>query len=154
LRIVGVRPAPGLTATSADRKIRIVSATNEYRLLVAARTELITVETQELQKLADHVAVSLPGAELEHRLDPNWDLYKVGGKVFMLMTDLPGRPVLVLKADPDNAVALRERYADITPGYHMNKLHWITVEGGGTVDEQLVRQLVTDSYQLVVRRGA
>ncbi|MFG1905699.1 MmcQ/YjbR family DNA-binding protein [Kribbella sp. NPDC048928] len=129
-------------------------ATNERRLPFAARTELITVETEELQRLADQVAVNLPGAELEHRLDPNWDLYKVGGKVFMLMTDLPGRPVVVLKADPDNAVALRERYVDITPGYHMNKKHWITVESGGTVDEQLVRQLVADSYQLVVHRRA
>jgi predicted DNA-binding protein (MmcQ/YjbR family) len=131
-----------------------VAATNDQRLPSAARTELITVETQELQTLADHVAVSLPGAELEHRLDPNWDLYKVGGKVFMLMTDLPGRPVVVLKADPDDAVALRERYADITPGYHMNKKHWITVEGGGAVDAEVVRRLVTDSYQLVVRRKA
>jgi predicted DNA-binding protein (MmcQ/YjbR family) len=115
---------------------------------------LISLETQELQKLADHVAVNLPDADLEYRLDPNWDLYKVHGKVFMLMTDLPGRPVVVLKADPDNAVALREQYADITPGYHMNKKHWITVDGGGTVDEKLVRQLVIDSYQLVTRRGA
>lgn len=151
--MVGVRPAPVLTATSADRKIRIVVATNEQRLPFEARTELITLETQELQKLADHVAVNLPGADLEHRLDPNWDLYKVHGKVFMLITDLPGRPVVVLKADPDNAVALREQYADITPGYHMNKKHWITVEGGGTVDEILVKQLVTDSYQLVAHRG-
>ena len=151
--MVGVRPAPVLTAARVDRKIRIAAATNEQRLPFEARTELITLETQELQKLADHVAVNLPGADLEHRLDPNWDLYKVRGKVFMLMTDLPGRPVVVLKADPDNAVALREQYADITPGYHMNKKHWITVEGGGTVDEKLVKQLVTDSYQLVAHRG-
>jgi predicted DNA-binding protein (MmcQ/YjbR family) len=94
--------------------------------------------------------VNLPGADLEHRLDPDWDLYKVGGKVFMLMTDLPGRPVVILKADPDNAAALREQHADITPGYHMNKVHWITLEGGGTIDETLVKQLVTDSYSLVV----
>ena len=151
--MVGVRPAPVLTAARVDRKIRIAAATNEQRLPFEARTELITLETQELQKLADHVAVNLPGADLEHRLDPNWDLYKVRGKVFMLITDLPGRPVVVLKADPDNAVALREQYADITPGYHMNKKHWITVEGGGTVDENLVKQLVTDSYQLVAHRG-
>ena len=151
--MVGVRPAPVLTAARVDRKIRIAAATNEQRLPFEARTELITLETQELQKLADHVAVNLPGADLEHRLDPNWDLYKVRGKVFMLITDLPGRPVVVLKADPDNAVALREQYADITPGYHMNKKHWITVQGGGTVDENLVKQLVTDSYQLVAHRG-
>ncbi|TCC49116.1 MmcQ/YjbR family DNA-binding protein [Kribbella capetownensis] len=102
-----------------------------------------------MQKIAGDFTANLPGADLEHRLDPDWDLYKVSGKVFMLMTDLPGRPVVVLKADPDNAAALREQHADITPGYHMNKKHWITLEGGGTVDEKLVKQLVTDSYRLV-----
>src|SRR5215469_1555725 len=68
----------------------------------------------------------------------------------MLMTDMPGRPVVILKADPDDAAVLREQYADITPGYHMNKRHWITVEGGGTTDEKLVKALVIDSYRLVV----
>ncbi len=72
------------------------------------------------------------------------------GKVFMLMTDMPGHPVVILKADPDDAAALRERHTDITPGYHMNKRHWITVEGGGAVDEKLVKELVIDSYRLVV----
>lgn len=108
------------------------------------------MDAQELQKIADDCTVDLPGSELEHRLDPEWDLYKVRGKVFMLMTDMPGRPVVILKADPDNAAALREQHADITPGYHMNKRHWITVEGGGTIDEKLVKELVTDSYRLVV----
>jgi predicted DNA-binding protein (MmcQ/YjbR family) len=111
---------------------------------------LITVDARALQKVAGDCTADLPGTGVEHRLDPNWDLYKVRGKVFMLMTDLPGRPVVVLKADPDHAVALREQHADITPGYHMNKTHWITLEGGGTVDEKLVKELVTDSYQLVV----
>jgi predicted DNA-binding protein (MmcQ/YjbR family) len=109
---------------------------------------LITLDGQELQKIAGDCTVGLPGADLERR--PDWHRYKVRGKVFMLMTDMPGRPVVILKADPDDAAALREQYADITPGYHMNKRHWITVEGGGTIDEKLVKELVIDSYRLVV----
>ena len=108
------------------------------------------MDGQDLQKVANEYARELPEVTFEHRVAPSWEVYKVGGKVFMLMTDLPGRPVVVLKADPDNAAALREQHADITPGYHMNKKHWITLEGGGTVDEKLVKQLVTDSYRLVV----
>ena len=108
------------------------------------------MDGQELQKIAGDRAVGLPGADLEHRSGPNWELYKVRGKVFMLMTDMPGRPIVILKADPDDAAALREQYADITAGYHMNKKHWITVEGGGTIDEKLVKELVIDSYRLVV----
>lgn len=72
------------------------------------------------------------------------------GKVFMLMTEVPGRPVVILKADPREARALREHNSHITPGYHMNKRHWITLEGGRGVDKKLVRELVTDSYLLVV----
>jgi predicted DNA-binding protein (MmcQ/YjbR family) len=108
------------------------------------------LDGSELQRIAGDRAAELPGVDLEHRVGPDWTVYKVRGKVFMLMTDMPGRPVVILKADPGDAAALRARYADITPGYHMNKKHWITAEGGGVIDEELVRQLVIDSYRLVV----
>lgn len=115
-----------------------------------SKKELITLDGQELQKVAGDCAAELPGVDLEHRVGPDWTVYKVRGKVFMLMTDMPGRPVVILKAAPDDAAALREQYADITPGYHMNKKHWITAEGGGAIDEKLVKELVIDSYRLVV----
>ncbi|MBY8877367.1 MmcQ/YjbR family DNA-binding protein [Actinacidiphila acidipaludis] len=105
---------------------------------------------QELQKIAGDRAAELPGAEVEHRVGPDWEVYKVRGKVFMLMTSMPGHPVVILKADPDDAAALREQHAHITAGYHMDKRHWITVAGGGTADETLVKELVIDSYRLVV----
>ncbi|MFE6555780.1 MmcQ/YjbR family DNA-binding protein [Streptomyces sp. NPDC057746] len=108
------------------------------------------MDGQQLQKIADDFAAELPGTNHEHRSDPDWDLYKVHGKVYMLMTDLPGRPVVILKADPDDAAALREQYTHITPGYHMNKTHWITVDGADTISEKLVKELVTDSYHLIV----
>ncbi|MFI7136155.1 MmcQ/YjbR family DNA-binding protein [Nonomuraea sp. NPDC050153] len=108
------------------------------------------MDGQELQKIAGDCTVGLPGAHLEHRFGSDWKVYKVRGKVFMLMTDMPGHPVVILKADPDDAAALREQYADITLGYHMNKKHWITVEGGDAIDEKLVKELVIDSYRLVV----
>ncbi|MFJ5534030.1 MmcQ/YjbR family DNA-binding protein [Streptomyces sp. NPDC093261] len=108
------------------------------------------MDGQELQKIAGDCAVGLPGVDLEHRFGPDWKVYKVHGKVFMLMTNMPGRPVVILKADPDDAAALRQQHADITLGYHMNKKHWITAEGGGTIDEKLVKELVIDSYRLVV----
>jgi predicted DNA-binding protein (MmcQ/YjbR family) len=105
-----------------------------------------------LQKTAASCAEELPGARLEHPFGPAWEVFKVRGKVFMLMTAVPGRPVVILKADPGEALALRERNSHVTPGYHMNKKHWITLEGGDGVDEKLVEELVTDSYLLVVSR--
>ncbi len=103
-----------------------------------------------LHKFAADCAQELPAAQLEHPFGPDWEVFKVRGKVFMLMTEVPGRPVVILKADPGEARALREHNSHITPGYHMNKKHWITLEGGEGVDKKLVKELVTDSYLLVV----
>ncbi|KAK1182669.1 MmcQ/YjbR family DNA-binding protein [Streptomyces sp. NBS 14/10] len=105
-----------------------------------------------LHKTAADCAEELPGAQLEHPFGDDWEVFKVRGKVFMLMTEVPGRPVVILKADPGEALALREHNSHITPGYHMNKKHWITLEGGDGVDDSLVRELVTESYRLVVAR--
>ncbi|CAM5229000.1 MmcQ/YjbR family DNA-binding protein [Streptomyces violaceorubidus] len=103
-----------------------------------------------LHRTAADCAQGLPGAEPDHPFGNDWEVFKVRGKVFMLMTEVPGRPVVILKADPGEALALRQHNRHITPGYHMNKKHWITLEDGDGVDESLVRELVTESYRLVV----
>ncbi|MEU6717861.1 MmcQ/YjbR family DNA-binding protein [Nonomuraea sp. NPDC046802] len=103
-----------------------------------------------LHKTAANCAQELPGALLDHPFGDDWEVFKVRGKVFMLMTEAPGRPVVILKAEPGEALALRDQNSHITPGYHMNKKHWITLEGGKGVEKSLVRELVTESYRLVV----
>lgn len=107
---------------------------------------------QELQAIADTHASGLAKVTVEHRTCPNWDTYKVSGKVFMLMTDMPGHPVVVVKADPEEAVLLRAQYEEISTGYHMDKKHWITAAGGPAIDSGLVKGLITDSYQLVLEK--
>jgi predicted DNA-binding protein (MmcQ/YjbR family) len=94
-------------------------------------------------------ANELPGAERTHQSTGDWELWKVGGKVFMLHTAMPGEPVVILKADPSDAESLREAHPQITPGYHMNKKHWITLRPGGGIEPGLVDELVTESYLLV-----
>ncbi|MFI1927095.1 MULTISPECIES: MmcQ/YjbR family DNA-binding protein [unclassified Streptomyces] len=103
-----------------------------------------------LHTFAADCAEELPQAQPTHPFGPDWEVFKVRGKVFMLLTEVPGRPVVILKADPGEAHALQQQNSRITPGYHMNKKHWITVEGGEGIDRKLVRELVTDSYRLVV----
>lgn len=76
-------------------------------------------------------------------------VYKVMGKMFAL-TDLEAFESINLKCDPETAVQLREQYASVLPGYHMNKKHWITVLMDGSISDQLIRQWIGDSYQLVV----
>ncbi|WP_243076057.1 MmcQ/YjbR family DNA-binding protein [Microbacterium sp. SS28] len=104
-----------------------------------------------LSRYARDRADELPGAGLEHPFGPEWDVFKVRGKVFMLMTSSTGDPIVNLKVDPEDGKALREAYASITPGYHMNKRHWITLRPDGSLPKDLIDDLVTESYLLVVR---
>lgn len=108
------------------------------------------MEGEQLQDAAREVAEELPTASISYPFGPDYEVFKVKGKVFMLLTDVPGDPIVIIKADPEESKALRESYEDITPGYHMNKTHWITLNPGGTIDQKLVQELVTDSYRLVV----
>ncbi|CAL9446048.1 MmcQ/YjbR family DNA-binding protein [Streptomyces sp. enrichment culture] len=85
---------------------------------------------------------------------PEISVFKVLGKMFAL-TRLDGDPLTVnLKCDPDDAVRLRREHPGlIVPGWHMNKRHWntVTVAGGeGELPGRVVRELVEDSYDLVV----
>ncbi len=103
-----------------------------------------------LQERSATRAEQLPGAVRSHQAVGDWEVWKVGGKVFMLQTAMPGEPIVTLKADPGDAVSLRETHSDVAPGYHTDKKHWITVHPGGDIDPKLVDELVTESYLLVV----
>ncbi|MFC8915719.1 MmcQ/YjbR family DNA-binding protein [Streptomyces sp. NPDC047821] len=80
---------------------------------------------------------------------PDTSVFKVEGRMFALSA-LDARPLTVnLKCDPEIALRLRAEHPAIVPGWHMNKRHWNTV----TVPElpdRLVRELIEDSYDLVV----
>ncbi|WP_369043664.1 MmcQ/YjbR family DNA-binding protein [Streptomyces sp. Midd1] len=82
---------------------------------------------------------------------PETSVFKVLGKLFAL-TNLDARPLTVnLKCDPQDALRLREQHPGlIIPGYHMNKRHWNTVTVDAELPDRLVRELVEDSYDLVV----
>ncbi len=68
------------------------------------------------------------------------------------LTDLTVFASVNLKCDPEEAVDLRERYAAIKPGYHMNKKHWNTVEINGSLPNSLIKTMIRNSYELVVQK--
>lgn len=105
---------------------------------------------RELQKCAALRARELPATNLEFPFGPDYDVFKVRGKIFMFQTELRGERIITLKALPSDSMALRDAHEDITPGYHMNKRHWITLHPGGTITAPMVEELVTESYRLVV----
>ncbi|MCX5334191.1 MULTISPECIES: MmcQ/YjbR family DNA-binding protein [unclassified Streptomyces] len=82
---------------------------------------------------------------------PEISVFKVLGKVFALSW-IDASPLKVnLKCDPEDAMRLRGEYEGlIAPGYHMNKRHWNTVRVDGELPDRLVRELIEDSYDLVV----
>lgn len=93
--------------------------------------------------------LSKNGVEECQPFGPETLVYKVGGKLFLLVS-LNSVPLQFnVKCDPDNALDLREQHSAVLPGYHMNKAHWNTVLVDGTISNKMLLQWVTDSYDLV-----
>ena len=103
-------------------------------------------------------ALAMPGAYEDFPFGPETSVFKVkapsggperAGKVFAL-GELDNAPLgISLKCDPELAPALRAANPGITGGYHLNKRHWNTVDTA-TVDEEMVLEMLEDSYDLVV----
>jgi predicted DNA-binding protein (MmcQ/YjbR family) len=94
--------------------------------------------------------LALPGATEEFPFDAENSVFKVAGKIFAI-SRLDGRPLRVsVKCDPGLAEQLRASYPAITPGYHLNKHHWNTIVLDGSVPDAMVRDMIEDSYDLVV----
>ncbi|WP_295628825.1 MmcQ/YjbR family DNA-binding protein [uncultured Corynebacterium sp.] len=98
----------------------------------------------EMLRHSKEVALELPVAEITHPFGPEWDVFKVAGKMFMLHHRLPehgakdidapgGTSIIVVKAEPGDAHALQQAHPFVFPGYHLNKKHWITVVAPGEV---------------------
>jgi predicted DNA-binding protein (MmcQ/YjbR family) len=90
------------------------------------------------------------GAIEDFPFGPENSVFKVAGKMFALSA-LERTPLEVsVKCEPELAVALRDAHLAIRPGYHLNKRHWNTITLDGSLPDQLVRDLIEDSYDLVV----
>ncbi|RNM12231.1 MmcQ/YjbR family DNA-binding protein [Nocardioides pocheonensis] len=106
----------------------------------------------DLHWFAWSVALDLPGVAQSRPFGPDYEVFKVGGKVFVMTTVVRGTPIVTLKCEPEHAVALRQQFGTITAGYHMNKRHWTSVAAGAGVSRGLVEELVRNAYLLVVDR--
>ena len=90
------------------------------------------------------------GAIEDFPFGPEHSVFKVAGKMFALSA-LERTPLEVsVKCEPELAVGLRESYPAIRPGYHLNKRHWNTLTLDRSLPDQLVRDMIEDSYDLVV----
>lgn len=96
---------------------------------------------------AMNACAAFPAVELIYPFGPETPVFKVVGKMFAAVS-AGERTVVTLKSDPEDARALVQEFDSVTPGYHMNKKHWISVDFS---DERVpTEDLIRASYDLVV----
>jgi predicted DNA-binding protein (MmcQ/YjbR family) len=96
--------------------------------------------------------LSFEGAEETFPFGPRTSVFKVAGKMFAL-SQLGAESLRVsVKCEPELAEALRAANAAVLPGYHLNKRHWNTVIVDGSLPDEAVRDMIEDSYDLVVSK--
>jgi predicted DNA-binding protein (MmcQ/YjbR family) len=93
-----------------------------------------------------------PGVEETLPFGPSTLVYKVGGKAFLLMGLDSENLQFNVKCDPDKAIELREEYASVLPGYHMNKKHWNTIVVNGSIPTRQLKEWIDWSYDLVKKK--
>jgi predicted DNA-binding protein (MmcQ/YjbR family) len=93
--------------------------------------------------------LSKPDAEETLPFGPDTLVYKVNGKIFLLV-GLESDPLQFnVKCDPDKVQELREEFPCVLPGYHMNKKHWNTIVVDGSVSNAQLKEWIDWSYELV-----
>jgi predicted DNA-binding protein (MmcQ/YjbR family) len=93
-----------------------------------------------------------PAATEDQPFGPGTLVFKVGGRMFALasLDKVPAH--VALKCDPECAVELRERYAGVTTAPYMDKRLWNSVALDGEVPAGEIREMVDESYRLVVAK--
>ena len=89
------------------------------------------------------------GVEETLPFGPETLVYKVMGKVFLLAGFEYAPIQFNVKCDPEKAIALREEFECIQPGFHMNKKHWNTIVADGTLSLKQLQEHIDHSYDLV-----
>ncbi len=100
-------------------------------------------------QLRDH-CLTFAGSAETFPFGPETSVFKVAGKIFAL-SRLGQSPLQVsVKCEPLLAEQLRHAHAAVLPGYHLNKRHWNTVTIDGSLRDGVIRDMIEDSYDLVV----
>jgi predicted DNA-binding protein (MmcQ/YjbR family) len=94
--------------------------------------------------------LSKPHTEECLPFDEDTLVFKVAGKMFALIS-ISEPETVNLKCEPERAIALREQYAEIVPGWHMNKSNWNTVSLMGSLGDAFICELIDHSYAEVLK---
>ena len=101
--------------------------------------------------------MALPGVYEDYPFDDaNWSCMRHASnkKIFALIFEREGRIWLSVKNEPSWGDFWRGSFRSIVPAYHMNKLHWSSIILDGSVDEDVIRRMIADSYDLTAPKRA
>jgi predicted DNA-binding protein (MmcQ/YjbR family) len=101
--------------------------------------------------LREH-CLSFPGSEETFPFGPETSVFKVEGKMFALSRLDEEELRVSVKCEPRLAENLRAVHPEVTPGYHLSKRHWNTLVIGAGLADTAVRDMIEDSYDLVVSK--
>ena len=91
----------------------------------------------------------MPNARLDYPFGKDVAVYKVGDKMFALISEGKDPVQISLKCDPVLAETLRAKYETVMPGYHLSKKHWNTIVLTGQLPWEEVQVLIRHSYDLI-----
>jgi predicted DNA-binding protein (MmcQ/YjbR family) len=92
-----------------------------------------------------------PNVEETLPFGPDVIVFKVNNKVFLLLPLDAELLQFNVKCDPELALELREQYASVLPGYHMNKKHWNTIIVDGSISSSHIKEWIDHSYNLITK---
>jgi predicted DNA-binding protein (MmcQ/YjbR family) len=97
-------------------------------------------------------ARTFPAAKTDYKLEWEATRLLLDDKMFgMIGHDKSGKQILTVKLKPEDGELLREQYAEITPGYYMNKVHWNSIDLAGQVPDETIKAMIAASYQLILQ---
>ena len=104
--------------------------------------------------------LSKPGVTKDFKEEWGWHRYMVGGKMFAALMHpsdkydpaYAEKDLLNLKCDPLMAELLRKQHAEVLPGFYSDKRCWNSVVLGGTLAQDVLKQMVDESYRQVFEK--
>ncbi len=105
----------------------------------------------------DAYLLAKPGVTKDYKIEWCWYRYMVGGKMFAA-TMRPSekydpsyaeKDLINLKCDPMLAELLRKEYPEVLPGFYSDKRCWNSVDLGGSLTNDQLKQMCDDSYRLI-----
>lgn len=102
----------------------------------------------------DEYLMNKKGVTKDLKEEWNWIRYLLGDKMFaaICLDDADKPCYITLKLEPTDGDFLRQQYEDIIPGYYMNKVHWNSVNPDGSVPDDLLKDMLDKSYELVLSK--